>query len=84
MIKTVVSCHSWLPFDVFRLYLDEEDALGIVYWYEQVESEIVNGWSKKQLEKHKASLTVDQRRYFDERHNPENEVNKDTGEWYLK
>lgn len=84
MVKTVVRAHSWLPFDVYRMYLDDQDALGLVFWFEDVESSIVNGWTEEQLKAHKASLTVPQLNEFNERHNPEHEVHKDTGEWYLK
>ena len=84
MIKTVVRAHSWLPFDVYKLFLDSQDPLGLVYWFEDVESEIVNGWTDEQRKKHKQSLTVVQLNHFNERHDSKHELNTDTGEWFLK
>ena len=81
MIKTVVRFHHWLPFDVYKLFLDDDDALGLVYWFEDVEKELWNSITKSQQDTYIKGLTPDQVKAHDLLHNEEHDIN--TGEWYL-
>jgi hypothetical protein len=36
MIVTVVRQYSWTPTEIGRLYLDDEDYLGLEFWYNDV------------------------------------------------
>jgi hypothetical protein len=82
MIKTVVRFHHWLPFDVYRLFLDEDDHLGLVYWYNDVEDELWKSAGEEAQAKYLQGLTKEQNEAHDLKHNPKH--NENTGEWFLK
>jgi hypothetical protein len=47
MIKTVVREHHWQPNEIGKLKLDNEDYLGLEYWYNDVMKVISEMKAKK-------------------------------------
>ncbi len=47
VIKSVVNHYKWTPKEVSKLYCDDFDFLGLMYWYEQVKDIVAKSKLKK-------------------------------------
>lgn len=57
MIQTVVGKYNWLPFDVYRFFLDARDPRGLRYWALVAEDDFWNGLDDEQKQKFQKSFT---------------------------
>jgi hypothetical protein len=83
-VLTVVDEFNWLPFDVYRLYLDAQDSLGLVYWKLIADDRFWKRLSEDQQKIFKAGLSRKALEDWMEDRN-RNEILPDASDpWFLK